>query len=104
MVLVYSISNLSLKIVERFYSISFLPLLNPVHLVLVEKTPVFISKSIFKDENMERDLDDLTQKMVNSFKGIGDEDGGLTPSESELGKLYVKEIFLINVVRDKKNT
>ena len=35
---------------------------------------------------MERDLDDLTQKMVNSFKGIGDEDSGLTPSESELGK------------------
>ena len=42
---------------------------------------------------MERDLDDLTQKMVNSSKGIGEEENGFQPLETELGKYKVSMCF-----------
>ena len=40
---------------------------------------------------MERDLDDLTEKMVNSFKGHDTEDENTNNSKTDFGKLIVKK-------------
>ena len=44
-----------------------------------------------QDEKMERDLDDLTEKMVNSFKGHDTEDENTNNSKTDFGKLIVKK-------------
>ena len=45
---------------------------------------------------MERDLDDLTEKMVNSFKGHDTEDENNNNSKTDFGELILELLKVLN--------